>query len=51
MLAKLEWYRAGGETSDRRWGDILGVLKVQSCALDLAYLRHWATELSVADFF
>jgi hypothetical protein len=27
VLAKLEWYRAGGEVSERQWGDVLGVLK------------------------
>lgn len=26
MIAKLEWYRLGGEDSERQWGDILGVL-------------------------
>ncbi len=49
ILAKLEWYRLGGETSERQWGDILGVLKVQGDALDVAYLRQWADTLTVAD--
>lgn len=49
VLAKLEWYRLGGETSDRQWGDVLGVLKVQASALDLSYLQRWAGELGVAD--
>lgn len=49
VLAKLEWYRLGGETSERQWLDVLGVLKVQAEALDLAYLRRWVPELSVAD--
>lgn len=49
LLAKLEWYRQGNEVSDRQWGDILGILKVQGAALDLAYLRTWAAALSVAD--
>ncbi len=39
----------GGEVSDRQWNDILGVLKVQGTALDLAYLQRWATNLKVAD--
>jgi hypothetical protein len=49
VLAKLEWYRQGGEASDRQWHDILGVLKVQANRLDLEYLQKWAAELKVSD--
>jgi hypothetical protein len=49
ILQKLEWFRLGGEISDRQWGDILGVLRVQAGALDDAYLDHWAKELNVDD--
>ena len=49
ILAKLEWYRLGNETSDRQWQDILGVLKVQAGRLDLDYLSKWAAELKVID--
>lgn len=49
ILAKLEWYRLGGEISDRQWRDVLGVLKVQAGRLNLDYLRQWAAELKVAD--
>lgn len=49
ILAKLEWYRMGGEVSDRQWRDILGVLKTRAGELDLAYLRKWAGELNVND--
>jgi hypothetical protein len=49
ILAKLEWYRMGGEVSDRQWRDILGILKVQAENLDLAYLRTWAGNLGVSD--
>jgi hypothetical protein len=48
ILSKLEWYKMGGEVSDRQWNDILGVLKVQATSLDLAYLRRWAAELDVS---
>lgn len=49
ILAKLEWYRMGGEVSDRQWRDILGIMKVQEESLDLSYLRKWAGNLGVTD--
>lgn len=49
VLAKLEWFRAGGELSERQWSDVLGVLKAMGPTLDLAYLRRWAATLSVRD--
>ena len=49
VLAKLEWYRLGGEVSDRQWRDILGVLKTRAGELDLDYLRQWARDLKVSD--
>ena len=49
ILSKLEWYRMGGEVSDRQWRDILGVLKTREGELDLSYLRKWANELKVID--
>lgn len=49
VLQKLEWYAMGGRVSERQWNDSQGVLKVQGTTLDLAYLRHWATELGISD--
>ncbi|HUN21551.1 MAG TPA: hypothetical protein PK299_00305 [Anaerolineales bacterium] len=49
ILSKLEWYRIGGEVSERQWRDILGVLKTRAGELDLEYLRQWAKELKVSD--
>lgn len=49
ILSKLEWYRLGGEVSDRQWRDILGVIKTRADKLDLAYLRKWADDLQVND--
>ena len=49
ILSKLEWYRLGGETSERQWRDILGVLKTRAGELDFDYLRTWASELNITD--
>ena len=49
ILQKLNWYRLTGERSDRQWGDVQGILKVQGAALDFAYLRQWAAELALTD--
>lgn len=48
ILAKLEWFRRGGEASERQWWDIVGVLRV-SAGADRDYLRRWASELGVSD--
>jgi hypothetical protein len=47
-LAKLEWFRRGGEVSERQWWDVVGVLKVARHA-DREYLRTWARALGVTD--
>lgn len=49
ILAKLEWYRTGGEVSERQWSDVLGVMKVQAQALDFDYLEHWAAQLGLTE--
>jgi hypothetical protein len=49
MLLKLQWYRLGNEVSDRQWNDVLGVIAAQRDRLDLPYLEHWATHLTVHD--
>ncbi len=49
VLAKLEWYRKGNDTSDRQWRDILGIVAVQGDRLDRAYLKRWARELGVGE--
>jgi hypothetical protein len=48
VLAKLEWFRLDGETSERQWWDVVGVLKVTP-DVDRTYLRHWAASLGVTD--
>lgn len=49
VLIKLDWYRMGGEVSERQWSDVVGVLKVQEKLLDREYLRQWASELKLTD--
>jgi hypothetical protein len=49
VLAKLEWFRHGGETSERQWTDVLGVLRAGRAALDAGYMRSGAIELGVGD--
>ncbi len=49
VLRKLLWYRMGGETSDRQWGDLTGIVAVQGETLDRDYLRQWAEELGVSE--
>jgi hypothetical protein len=49
LLHKLVWYKLGDQISDRQWGDVIGVLKVQGEALDQQYLDRWAPLLDVFD--
>lgn len=49
ILTKLEWFRKGGEVSDRQWRDVCGLLKLQVGNLDERYLAEWAHTLGVAD--
>lgn len=49
VLLKLEWFRSGGEVSDRQWADVTGLIKVISTALDREYLHRWAADLGVSD--
>jgi hypothetical protein len=49
VLAKLDWYRRGGEVSERQWTDVLGVLRANPSGLDAAYLGEGAAELGVTD--
>jgi len=49
ILRKLEWYRRGGETSERQWGDVRSVLQAQRARLDESALRAWAKRLGIVD--
>ena len=49
ILAKLAWYRADGEHSERQWNDVRGIRSVQGDRLDQSYMREWAHRLGVDD--
>jgi hypothetical protein len=49
LLAKLEWYRLGNETSGRQWDDMLQLARLAGPTLDQAYLVRFANELEVKD--
>jgi hypothetical protein len=49
LLAKLHWYRLGGEASEVQWRDIRGIVLRCGASLDGDYLRRSAQALGVAD--
>jgi hypothetical protein len=49
LLRKLEWYRRGGETSERQWRDVQAIVRIQGDRLDHDRLRRWAPRLGVED--
>jgi hypothetical protein len=49
VLRKLDWFRQSGETSDRQWRDVLGILKVQAGLLDMSYLLSNAQGAGLRD--
>lgn len=51
ILAKLRWYRAGGEVSERQWRDIAGMFAASGERLDRDYLERWAETLGLTDLY
>jgi hypothetical protein len=49
LLRKLEWYRRGGEVSDRQWRDVQAIARIQGDRLDRQRLNKWAKRLGVTD--
>jgi hypothetical protein len=49
LLAKLHWYRAGGEVWEVQWRDIRGIVRTRGENLDRDYLKMAAEKLAVAD--
>jgi hypothetical protein len=49
MLRKLEWYRRGGEVSERQWRDVMAIARIQGARLDHKRLCNWAARLGVSE--
>lgn len=47
LLAKLHWFRLGGEVSEVQWRDIEGVVRACVSKFDLEYLKRSAERLGV----
>ena len=41
LLRKLEWYRRGGEVSERQWRAVQAIARIQGDSLDMEHLRLW----------
>ncbi len=48
IIAKLRWYRDGGEVSQQQWRDVLGVFRMENRRLDEPYLNEWTRKLGLA---
>jgi hypothetical protein len=49
LLAKLEWYRAGNEASERQWNDVTRLVQLNCDKFDWTYLESIAQEIGVVD--
>jgi hypothetical protein len=49
IVIKLEWYRLGGDVSQRQWDDVSRLLSLVGETADLEYLRLAADSVGVAD--
>lgn len=49
LLAKLYWFRLGGEVSEVQWRDIQGVVRNSGAAFDRQYLEQGARKLRVGE--
>ena len=49
ILQKLRWFRLTGERSEKQWGDVQGIFRIQQAALDPDYLTYRAAELELTD--
>jgi hypothetical protein len=49
IVIKLEWYRLGGDVSQRQWDDVSRLVRIAGQAADFEYLQRAADSVGVAD--
>ncbi len=49
VVRKLDWYRLGGESSERQWRDVLAILRLRSDSLDQGLLASLASAKGLGD--
>ena len=49
IVAKLEWYRAGNEVSERQWDDVTKLMRLLGDDADMDYLTLAAASVGVSD--
>lgn len=49
LLAKLRWFRLSGDSSERQWNDVSGVIAISGANLDREYLSSWGAKLGVSE--
>lgn len=47
IVAKLEWFRLGDESSQRQWDDVSRLVALHGAALDVAHMRRMADSVGV----
>ena len=51
LLAKMLWYRQGGDRSDLQKRDLIGILRIQGETLDVGYIEAWVSRLELGDLW
>lgn len=51
VVSKLDWFRLGGQCSERQWRDVIGLLQIHAPTLDLAYIERWIDQLDLTDLW
>ena len=49
IIAKLEWYRLGDESSQRQWDDVTRLVALLGDTLDVEHMQRMAASVGVSD--